>query len=686
MEGSVVQNELKMLKRKHARLQKDYENITHLYRQAAALRDFNGREKEIQLRYNQMLRDNIPDQIFLLDTQLDILLCTSSIKQITGRDVIGESFLPVMECCYGYDFTDKLEDAVREVFLFGESRSIEAILGEQNGNTDGAQQKLYSFRITPALYKGELTGMVVLAHDNTEIHNANIRAEAAARAKSSFLANMSHEIRTPLNAIVGMTDIGKSAVDMERMIYCFGKIEDASKHLMGVINDILDISKIESGKFELSPIEFNFEKMLQRAVDVVNFRVDAKSQKLTVSIDKRIPKHLTGDNQRLTQVITNLLSNAVKFTPIDGSITLKTKLQSIKNDEYTIQISVSDTGIGISPEQQAKLFSSFQQAENDTTRKFGGTGLGLAISKSIVEMMGGKIWIESKLGEGSTFSFTFQSEPAEVKKEFIPDWNRARVLVVDDNPDILEFFKEIIELYGAQCDTAASGEDALKLIGQSTNYDLCFIDYKMPGIDGLELIQTLKQEIEGNSYVALITGAERDEFEKRAIEAGVDNILLKPIFPSDIVNEVNSFLGIEPQKCVEIKESPASMSRFDGRRILLAEDIEINREIVLALLQPTMLKIDCAENGMQAVRMFGDNPEWYDMILMDVQMPELDGYQATRCIRALRTPKAATVPIIAMTANVYKDDVEKCLTSGMNAHIGKPLDINEVLRVLKEYL
>jgi len=681
METSLLQTEVKSLRRKHARLQKDYENLTHLYKQAAALRDFNEKEKETQIRYNQMLLDNIPDHIFLLDIRLDILLCTSYIKQLTGRDVVGEPFLSVMESCYGFDLSDRLEDSIREVFLIGESRSIDAI---PDSTVESEHAKYYSFRITPALDKGELTGMIVLAHDNTEIHNANILAESAAKAKSSFLANMSHEIRTPLNAIVGMTDIGKSTADINRMNYCFSKIEDASKHLMGVINDILDVSKIDSGKFELSYIEFNFEKMLQRAVDVINFRVDAKNQTLSIMIDKRIPKHLTGDNQRLTQVITNLLSNAVKFTPIDGSISLITKLLNIKDDDYIIQVSVSDTGIGISPEQQAKLFSSFQQAESDTTRKFGGTGLGLAISKSIVEMMGGKIWIESTLGKGSTFSFTFHSGPAEKKKDFIPDWNNIRVLVVDDDPVILEFFKEILELYGARCDTVNCGEEALLLIEQNCIYDLCFIDYKMPGIDGLELIHTLKQKDHGHSYVALITGAERNEFEKRAIETGVDNILLKPIFPSDIVNIVNSYLGIKPQKSDDPEESP--ISRFDGRCILLAEDIEINREIVLALLQPTMLTIDCAENGLEAVRMFSDDPDRYDLILMDVQMPELDGYHATRCIRALSTPKAASIPIVAMTANVYKEDVEKCLTSGMNSHIGKPLDINEVIKTLHQYL
>jgi len=677
METPSLQSELNSLKRKFARLQKDYENVTHLYKQAAALRDFNEKEKETQIRYNRMLGDNIPNHIYLLNISLDILICTTSIKQKVGWDVTGENFLLVIKYCYGNNSVSKLETEIKEVFRTGKSRSVDV-------QTNDNQIKYFSFKITPAFDKEKITGIIILAHDNTEIHNANIRAESATRAKSSFLANMSHEIRTPLNAIVGMTGIGKTSDDMERMIYCFGKIEDASTHLLGVINDILDVSKIESGKFELSSIEFDFEKMLQRAVDVVNFRVDEKNQHLTVSIDKQIPKHLIGDDQRLTQVITNLLSNAIKFTPTEGSINLCTKVLGKENDIYTIQVSISDTGIGISPEQQKKLFTSFQQAESSTARKFGGTGLGLAISKNIIEMMGGNIWIESEQGKGSTFSFTFQSEPAEKKKEFMPDWSNARILVVDDDPIILEFFKEIVEFYNAFCDTAVSGEDALRLMELNGEYDVCFIDYKMPGINGLELIQAMKEKNGEKTYIALITGAERSEIERKALEIGVNKILHKPIFPSNIVDEVNAFIGIEEPEIEEIIEDPVSC--FNGYRILLAEDIEINREIVLALLKPTELMIDCAENGVEAVRMFRNAPKLYDMIFMDVQMPEMDGYEATRRIRALGIPEADNIPIIAMTANVYREDVEKCLEVGMDHHIGKPLSFDEIIKILHIYL
>ncbi|MDR0497444.1 MAG: PAS domain S-box protein, partial [Treponema sp.] len=271
---------------------------------------------------------------------------------------------------------------------------------------------------TTPIYDGEghVTGVVGSTDEVTEtiklqrdLETALEAANSASHAKSAFLANMSHEIRTPMNAIIGMVTIGKSSDDSERKDYCFSRIENASKHLLGVINDILDMSKIEAGKFDLSVAEFNFEKMLQSVVNVISFRVDEKRQKLTVHIDKAIPEILIGDDQRLAQVITNLLGNAVKFTPEKGSISLDTRFLEEENGIDILQISVTDTGIGISPEQQSRLFQSFQQAESSTVRKFGGTGLGLAISKNIVEMMGGKIWIKSEPGEGSTFSFTIQA-------------------------------------------------------------------------------------------------------------------------------------------------------------------------------------------------------------------------------------------------------------------------------------
>ena len=680
-----IQSELKALKRKYARLQKENENITFLYKQAAALRDFNEKEKEIQMRYNQLLLDYSPDDILLLDTNLDILLCTSSVKKRFSRDITGEPIMRATEERFGTENSRYVEAAIKKLLRAQKGASTKTNTYELSIEAGDDEKTFYSIAISTALDdNGELTGFVVLAHDNTEMHNANIRAEAATRAKSVFLANMSHEIRTPLNAIIGMISIGQAATDMNRMVYCFGKIEDASNHLLGVINDILDMSKIESGKFELSAAEFSFEKMLQSVVNVVTFRADEKHQRLTVSIDTAIPKYMIGDDQRLAQVITNLIGNAVKFTPDGGAICVNTKFLGEENGACKIQIEVSDTGIGISAEQKERLFTSFQQAESSTSRRFGGSGLGLVISKSIVEMMGGSIWVESEPGKGSAFFFTIQVLRGEDKGEIHANWEGTRILVVDDDPLVLTFFKEIVEMHGAHCDTAICGEEALRLIKQNGTYCMYFIDYIMPGIDGFELTRLLKKDDEDKVYAVLISGTERSDLDKAAAEAGVDKILTKPIFPSDIVDSINGYFGIEKNTLVSKKQKTCK-DTFEGRRILLAEDIEVNREIVMALLEPTLVTIDCAENGVEAVRMFSEASDSYDMIFMDVQMPEMDGYEATKHIRALDVPKAKTIPIIAMTANVFREDIEKCLSAGMNGHVGKPIDFEEVFCQMKRY-
>jgi CheY-like chemotaxis protein/two-component sensor histidine kinase len=381
-----------------------------------------------------------------------------------------------------------------------------------------------------------------------------------------------------MNAIIGMTAIAKSSSELEKKDYCLDRIKNASAHLLGIINDILDMSKIEANRFDLSYAEFDFEKMLARVAGVMEFKVQEKQQDFFVNCDDDVPEFIICDEQRLAQVIANLLSNAVKFTPNQGSIAVNVRKLEEKDRICAIQVEVSDTGIGISVEQQAQLFNSFVQADNSSSRKFGGAGLGLAISKRIVEMMGGKIWVESELGKGSAFKFYFQAERG----------------------------------LGPQKSGAT----------ESAPQPCC-----------------------------LSAPARDDSEEQRSAE--------------------------ETKAAVDL--------RFEGKRILLAEDVELNREIVIALLEPYGLKINCAENGAQAVREFEEHPYSYDIIFMDVHMPEMDGYEATRRIRSLPIQRSKEIPIIAMTANVFAEDVEKCRIAGMNAHVGKPLDMERVMAVLIKY-
>jgi signal transduction histidine kinase/CheY-like chemotaxis protein len=398
------------------------------------------------------------------------------------------------------------------------------------------------------------------------------KADAASSAKGDFLAQMSHEMRTPMNAIIGTAAISQSATSLEEYRSYMTRIEEASKHLLGVINDILDMSKIEAGKLELFEEPFVFSDMLASVIGIHRFRLDEKHQHFTVDIDDRIPRVLNGDRQRLAQIIANLLSNAVKFTPDNGSITVnamlldkgeepkKDAVVSAADEICTVRIDISDTGIGISEEEQSRLFRSFEQANNSTSRAYGGTGLGLAISQRIAQAMGGDITAESRLGEGSCFSVIVRLRPA-----------------ADD--------------------------------------------------------------------------------------------VLPVLHDSDEQNDCRDITGL-----------------FAGRTALLTDDLQINCEIAAALLEPTGLALVFAANGQEAVDAFAAQPDAFDLLFMDIQMPGMDGYEATRRIRALDTPRAKQVPIIAMTANVFREDIEKSLESGMNAHLGKPLNIAEMLRTIQEIL
>lgn len=531
--------------------------------------------------------------------------------------------------------------------------------------------------------------VMLIASDITVLTNAKVAAEMASKAKSNFLSNMSHEMRTPMNAIIGMTTIAKATDSNERKDYCLGKIDAASTHLLGVINDILDMSKIEANKFELSPSTFDFEKMLQKVINVVNFKVDEKQQKFIVHVDEKIPHLLIGDDQRLTQVITNLLSNAIKFTPEGGKVSLTAKMLEENDGLCTIQVIVTDNGIGISAEQQERLFSSFVQADSGTSRKYGGTGLGLAISKHIIEMMGGQICIESELGAGATFIFTIQAMRATNEKRGLlkldRDWSSVSILAVDDEPEIRDYFRAIAKRLGLKCEVAASGEEACALIEQTGGYDVYFVDWRMPGLDGIELSRRIKEGHGAHSVVIMISATEWSFIEDDAKSAGVDKFLSKPLFISDVADIINQCLGSEILPDTEVAIDTAK-DAFVNHRIILAEDVEVNREIVLAILASTGLKIDIAETGLEALRLFEDNPQAYDMIFMDIHMPEMDGYEATREIRKLNMSKAKNIPIIAMTANVFREDIEKCFEAGMNDHVGKPLNFEEVLSKLYKFL
>ena len=522
-----------------------------------------------------------------------------------------------------------------------------------------------------------------------QLKSALYQANAANKAKSDFLSNMSHEMRTPMNAIIGMTAIGKNADDPARKTHALNKIGDAASHLLGIINDVLDMAKIEADKLELVPVEYNFEKMLQNVVTLINFRVDEKRQQLKINIDNTVPRFIVGDDQRLAQVLTNLLSNAIKFTPEGGNISLKVSIPWETDENCELHVEVADNGIGISPDHQKRLFRAFEQGDSGTSREYGGTGLGLVITKRIVELMNGRIWVESELGKGSRFIFTVMAKRSgkRTRSLLLPDvnWKNVRIMVVDDMIEIRNQFQDLFNHLEITCDAAADGFEAINAIEERGIYDIYFIDWQMPAVDGIELTRRIKSRSETRqTAVIMVTALDWEQIRDEATRAGVDKHLLKPLFSSSIIDCLNECLGADCTKSDSVLSADAE--EFAGKRMLLAEDIEINREILISLLEDTGIVIDCAKNGQEALDMIKAAPNKYDIVLMDIQMPKMDGLEATRCIRALPELQNAGLPIIAMTANVFKDDIKACLAAGMDDHLGKPLDIDRLMEILNKYL
>ena len=495
--------------------------------------------------------DLISDAYLVLDKKLCVLSHNLALTRMfpdkTGA-TLGKDFRFFVENC----FADAAYDSIVELYTQAMKQHITTTMEVQTH--EGACIRM---EITPVAQQTAQIASIILLKDVTESKQLIEATKAASRAKGDFLSQMSHEIRTPLNAIIGMINIGIGANDAERMKYCFKRADSASKHLLGIINDVLDMSKIEAEKFELSYCDFEFNNMLMNIRNIANVRVSEKHQNFTVNVGEDVPTWIEGDELRLSQAITNLLTNAVKFTPENGSIALIVDKTDEQGDDVTLRFEVADSGIGLSPDQQEKLFTSYSQADASISKNYGGTGLGLFITKQIVELMGGSIWIESELGCGSKFIFTIKAKKV-------------------------------------------SEQEAQSLKAQ-----------KMP---------------ENSHY------------------------------------------------------------DFHEHTLLAVEDIEINREIMSAILYETSANIDFAENGRLAVSMFSENPGKYSLILMDIQMPEMNGYEATKAIRAMNSEYAKKIPIIAMTASVFKEDIERCIASGMNDHTGKPVDTAALLGVLNKYL
>lgn len=522
-----------------------------------------------------------------------------------------------------------------------------------------------------------------------ELKQARREAERANRAKSEFLSDMSHDIRTPMNAIVGMTAIALANItQQDRVKDCLKKISLSGKHLLGLINDVLDMSKIESGKLSLNYDKFSLKEAMDGIVSIVQPQVKEKQQEFDIFIENIIAENLYCDGLRFNQVLLNLLSNAIKFTPAGGSVylTISQETSPLGEEYVRTHIKVRDNGIGMSPEFQKKVFDSFERERSRQVQKTEGTGLGMAIVKYIVDKMQGTIGIWSEPGKGTEFCVTLDLKKLQEQEDMsLPAW---RILVADDDERVCRSAVLFLNEMGACADYAVGGLAALKAVEDQNKknqaYRAVLVTWKMTDMDGLEVTRKIRESMKQELLIFLVSAYDWSEIEESARQAGVNGFINKPLFPSTLFYGLYRYTAQTAGTGLPKKKE---LPDYSGRRILLAEDNELNWEVAGTLLSSRGFLLDWVEDGLECLETFKNSPPgFYDVILMDIRMPVMDGYHATRAIRSLDREDASQIPIIAMTADAFSEDIKRCLECGMNAHIPKPLDLEELLRTLRKCL
>ncbi len=529
-----------------------------------------------------------------------------------------------------------------------------------------------------------------LAQQRESLSAALEEANQANKAKTAFLSNMSHEIRTPMNAIIGLNNIALadptiSAQTREHL----ERIGVSAHHLLGIINDILDMSRIESGRMTIKSEEFSFARMLEQVNTIISGQCSDKGLQYDCWTVGHIEDYYVGDDTKLRQVLINILGNAIKFTPEGGAVSFTIEDVKRLNRQATLRFTIRDTGIGMGKEFLPRIFDAFSQEDSSSTSKSGSTGLGMPITKSIVELMNGHIEVESEKGAGTTFTVTITLMRADRETgeagEFELHPHEMSVLVIDDDAIACEHAQLVLSHMGITCETVLSGEEAVELVRirhtRREDFNLILVDWKMPGMNGVETTRQIRSIVGNDTPIIILTSYNWEDVESEAREAGVDTFASKPLFAGTVMDEFRTAFRKKNPDSVRPKVD------LKGRRILLAEDVEVNAEIMMMVLSMREMDVDHAQNGRIAVTMYQDHePGYYDAVLMDMRMPEMDGLEATRVIRAANRADAKTIPIIALTANAFDEDVQRSMQAGLNAHLSKPVEPDLLFETLEELL
>lgn len=670
--------------------------LTKSFENEESARELFEERYEMQQEAINMIRERylgaLEDVANLQKAMDDLIAIQEEALQFVGSEHREDEILHFIDSQV-YPYYDTVNDSLEKIIVSSDTRIYN--LSKDVGHTavlfiiTALFLTIIIIFLTVHSNKVECARISDLKARENELQDALLLAQKANKAKKEFLSRMSHEIRTPMNAIIGMTTIaGAHLEDRSRLEDCLTKIAFSSRHLLSLINDVLDMSKIEAGKLAINHEPFRLQQLTESVVSVIYSQAKAQEKNFECDIAGITQETFIGDSLRINQILLNLLSNAIKFTPRGGTIQLKIRQLERQDGAATLQFVVSDTGIGMTEEFLERLFLPFEQADSSTSQNYGGTGLGMAITHNLVELLGGSIHVKSKPGKGTTFSVELPlTLPNHTIERRTWKLDTLRVLVVDDDEDACTHAGLLLKQMGIAAQFAKSGHEAVRAVLDAhetgKGYHVCIVDWRMPDIDGIEVARKIREKLGPDTVIIIISAYDWGEIEDEARRAGVNAFITKPLFESTLYNVLLSVFGSSPSN----EKSEIYQKDCTGKRFLLAEDNALNMEIAAELLNMTGAETDCVTDGREALEKFRASPAgYYDIIFMDVQMPVMDGYTATERIRADSHPDAKSIPIVAMTANTFVEDIDAAYKAGMSGHIPKPVDVKTLYLTIFELL